>query len=307
MNGFLRDENFLVRSGLPGFLPDRHFETRVESHPEFGPPVMVLKGQGLAGVDGDDRSGHGESGGLPGASEKEPRSNAVGASPVPLRSLRCRHLPRLSRAHRKRRGMSEGNPPRSQERGASRRRDAPHGPVLSAPPIEIDLGNGRHHRADGLPFSRKPQDPAGNGVLELVRRDGFLAPDAFNLLADFEHGFLGFIRLDGGYNREQSLAFGGHEHGISAIAPAFLLTDVHVDQSAKAISVIKTKETGRTDPWTVILDDGNTVRKAIFKYVDRPRPSPLPTSYRYELAAYEMAKLLGLDIVPPVIEREIDR
>jgi hypothetical protein len=62
---------------------------------------------------------------------------------------------------------------------------------------------------------------------------------------------------------------------------------------------------GRTAPWIITLDDGKAKRRAIFKYVDSPRPSVVPSSYKYEIAAYELAKLLGIEIVPPVIAREI--
>lgn len=62
---------------------------------------------------------------------------------------------------------------------------------------------------------------------------------------------------------------------------------------------------GRTAPWGVILYDGEVTRRALFKYVDRRRPTLLPDSYHYEIAAYEMSKLLGYSVVPPVVEREI--
>jgi hypothetical protein len=76
--------------------------------------------------------------------------------------------------------------------------------------------------------------------------------------------------------------------------------------NAAVISVDKNMVGGRTAPWIVTLNDGKTKHRAIFKYVDSPRPSIAPSSYKYELAAYELAKLLGVEIVPPVIEREID-
>jgi hypothetical protein len=62
---------------------------------------------------------------------------------------------------------------------------------------------------------------------------------------------------------------------------------------------------GRTAPWRVILDDGETTRHAIFKYVDRLRPTLLPDSYKYEIAAYKLSQLLEYSVVPPVVEREI--
>lgn len=63
---------------------------------------------------------------------------------------------------------------------------------------------------------------------------------------------------------------------------------------------------GRTAPWIVTLVEGTVKRRAIFKYIDSPRPSLVPSSYKYELAAYELTKLLGIEIVPPVIEREVN-
>ncbi len=76
-------------------------------------------------------------------------------------------------------------------------------------------------------------------------------------------------------------------------------------RTAPVGDIFRGAQRGRTEPWTVVLADGVDVRRAIFKYVDRRRPSVLSTSYMYELAAYEVARELGLDIVPPVVEREI--
>ena len=71
-------------------------------------------------------------------------------------------------------------------------------------------------------------------------------------------------------------------------------------------TIVRGAQRGRTEPWTIILDDSKAVRRALFKYIDRRRPSPLPDSYVYEIAAFELSKLLGLDIVPPVVERRIE-
>ncbi|MFQ6069928.1 MAG: hypothetical protein ACE5LC_05310 [Candidatus Aminicenantales bacterium] len=65
-------------------------------------------------------------------------------------------------------------------------------------------------------------------------------------------------------------------------------------------------EGGRTAPWKITLDDGRMRRDAHFKYIDRSRPSALADSYKYEIAAYRLNRLLGLDYVPPVVEREIE-
>lgn len=77
-------------------------------------------------------------------------------------------------------------------------------------------------------------------------------------------------------------------------------------KSARIVSIDKSGMGGRTSPWIAVLSDGVTERKALFKYIDRPRPALLPDSYRYELAAYAMSRLLGLAVVPPVVERTIE-
>jgi len=62
----------------------------------------------------------------------------------------------------------------------------------------------------------------------------------------------------------------------------------------------------RTEAYVVNLDDGRIKRRGVFKLTDRTRPNdPLPDSYKYGIAAYELDKLLDLNIVPPVVEREM--
>jgi hypothetical protein len=77
-------------------------------------------------------------------------------------------------------------------------------------------------------------------------------------------------------------------------------------RQAAVAKVQKGTVSGRTDPWKITLEDGGITRKALFKYIDRRRPELIPESYKYELAAYELCKYLGLNFVPPVVEREID-
>lgn len=77
-------------------------------------------------------------------------------------------------------------------------------------------------------------------------------------------------------------------------------------REAKVIDVKKEVSAGRSRPWIVTLSDGKIQRLAIFKYFDYRRPQPQPHSYRYELAAFELARLLDVEIVPPVIERKIE-
>jgi len=63
---------------------------------------------------------------------------------------------------------------------------------------------------------------------------------------------------------------------------------------------------GRTAAGKVDLDDGETKRRAMFKTVDSRRPKRLPDSYKYELAAYALDRLLDFEKIPPMTEREIE-
>lgn len=63
---------------------------------------------------------------------------------------------------------------------------------------------------------------------------------------------------------------------------------------------------GRSKPWEVELVDGKDKRRGMFKHIHFPRPRILADSYTYELAAYELDKMLDLFIIPPMVEREID-
>jgi hypothetical protein len=62
---------------------------------------------------------------------------------------------------------------------------------------------------------------------------------------------------------------------------------------------------GRTDAWKLTLEAKGRVLPALFKYVDRRRPDPLPDSYLYDLAAYVLDKYLGLGFIPPIVERSV--
>jgi Calcineurin-like phosphoesterase len=63
---------------------------------------------------------------------------------------------------------------------------------------------------------------------------------------------------------------------------------------------------GRTEPWKVKMESDGIVRWAQFKYINRPRPAPIPDSFTYEIAAYELDKYLGLNLVPPAVMRTIN-
>jgi hypothetical protein len=77
-------------------------------------------------------------------------------------------------------------------------------------------------------------------------------------------------------------------------------------REAKVDKIEKERLGGRTGPWLVTLDSRGVKQRAVFRYVDRQRPHPTPDSYKYDIAAYELTKLLGIELVPPVVEREIE-
>jgi hypothetical protein len=77
-------------------------------------------------------------------------------------------------------------------------------------------------------------------------------------------------------------------------------------KTAAVLAVQKESVSGRTAPWKIKLESDGNVRQALFKYINRPRPDPIPDSYKYELAAYKLSAYLGLGFVPPVVEREIE-
>jgi len=90
-----------------------------------------------------------------------------------------------------------------------------------------------------------------------------------------------------------------------AVVPARELLERFL-QRAPVAAVDKSLELGRSGAWMVTLNDGEKKQRAFFKSVRRPRPTLMPDSYTYELAAYELDSLLGLGLVPVTIERQLD-
>src|SRR2546426_618874 len=86
----------------------------------------------------------------------------------------------------------------------------------------------------------------------------------------------------------------------------FLLT-------AKVVKGEHTKK-GITEPWRLTLTDGNVTHDASFQAIDEHKQSKqlasgtefnFVDSYKYNIAAYQLAELLGLDdLVPVYVERK---
>ncbi len=54
-----------------------------------------------------------------------------------------------------------------------------------------------------------------------------------------------------------------------------------------------------------IFKDENTMHRGIFRFGDGREVPMVKDSYQHEIAAYELAVALGLDIVPPCVERKL--
>ena len=87
----------------------------------------------------------------------------------------------------------------------------------------------------------------------------------------------------------------------------FLLT-------AKVVSSKHTKK-GVTDPWRLTLSDGTTTHEAVFQAIDEHKPYMqfadghaevnFIDSYKYNVAAYQLAQLIGMDdMIPVYVERK---
>ncbi len=77
-------------------------------------------------------------------------------------------------------------------------------------------------------------------------------------------------------------------------------------RGAEIVSVDKDTQLGRMNAWLITLREGDVRRRALFKYIRRNRPALMPDSYAYEMAAYELDRYLGLDLIPPTVERTIE-
>ena len=60
---------------------------------------------------------------------------------------------------------------------------------------------------------------------------------------------------------------------------------------------------GVTNPWRLLLKSGDIEHAAAWKNPDTKPPVELD-KWRFEIAAYRLDKLIGLDMVPPAVERE---
>ena len=94
----------------------------------------------------------------------------------------------------------------------------------------------------------------------------------------------------------------------SQTAPGMKIKQKELEDYLRKAQVLPGKKRAgrRTEAWLLSLTDGKTERRGFFRVTNRTRPHLIPDSYKYDLAAYELNKLLDLNIIPPTVEREID-
>ncbi|MFQ5742039.1 MAG: hypothetical protein ACE5HV_00460 [Acidobacteriota bacterium] len=89
-----------------------------------------------------------------------------------------------------------------------------------------------------------------------------------------------------------------------------------VEEFLRTAAVVEVKDIpqGVTDPRKVLLEKDGVRMHAVFRYVDITKDSVrigkrlhpfFRDSYIFECAAYELSKMLGLDIVPPAVLRKV--
>jgi hypothetical protein len=90
-------------------------------------------------------------------------------------------------------------------------------------------------------------------------------------------------------------------------AKTWLTNRTEIEEYLKTAEVVSMEElkVGVTKPRRAKLPPGGPVDGFAWKVVPPGRPSGFWESYKSEIAAYEMDKLLGLDMVPPTVERKV--
>ena len=101
--------------------------------------------------------------------------------------------------------------------------------------------------------------------------------------------------------------FGAWFHSKSQAVTQENVKHKELENYLRTAKIVSKKRTGgRGENWEISLDDGKIARRGFFKLLNQTRPALIADSYKYGIAAYELDKLLDLNLVPPVVEREIE-
>jgi hypothetical protein len=91
-------------------------------------------------------------------------------------------------------------------------------------------------------------------------------------------------------------------------AKAWIGQTARIEEDLKTAEVVRLEDigTGVTRPRRAYLKPGGIVESLTWKVLPPAYRNGYWESYKSEIAAYELDKLLGLNMVPPAVEREID-
>jgi hypothetical protein len=93
----------------------------------------------------------------------------------------------------------------------------------------------------------------------------------------------------------------------STSARAWLGREAQIEQQLRAVSVARIEDigTGVTRPRRAFVEPGGAFGSFTWKVLPPGRRSGYWESYKSEIAAYELDKLLGMRMVPPAVERQV--
>ena len=100
----------------------------------------------------------------------------------------------------------------------------------------------------------------------------------------------------------------------TSVAPASTGSKVWIGREADfeqylkeaGVAKVENVPVGVTKPKRCFLEDGGPAKSLVFKPLMPSRRTGYWESYKAEIAAYELDKLLGLGMVPPTVERKVD-
>ena len=104
------------------------------------------------------------------------------------------------------------------------------------------------------------------------------------------------------------VAAAGAGQGTSHSAKVWIDNPVEFEEFLESAEIVSVEDlgSGRNQPKRVTLRKGVQTHRAIWKPIQRGRQEWGWESYQAEVAAYELDRLLELDMVPPTVIREID-
>jgi hypothetical protein len=104
------------------------------------------------------------------------------------------------------------------------------------------------------------------------------------------------------------LLFGGLSLFLAGgqFAPQEIAQREQWEEFLRTAEIVKSEPVGQgvTKPWKLNLKKGDIETKAAWKNVDKSLAGGGTDSWRHEIAAYRIDKLIGLNLVPPAVERE---